>query len=308
MNIALRPFSRRTFMLSGTAFIASFSAPCLRAASPRVHAIGWGRHGQRFLDAVRARQLSIVSVFDEDPARVRLAFEQLKPLQAVAPSLHGSLQSLVNERRGELDDTALLLCAPPSTWLHLLTSLGSARQLILAYHVECFDPKEASNVREVLDRFGERVFLLGFDPAWPSISLRSFFDFARSRGASESLAHIEHDSWSSMQLAALHFDFLDCTRSGALHPGSHTLRAFQSPFSDGRSIDSAAFCRFRASGCGLDLEATMEIRGDESHFEVLSESLEAFHQFAASSVAQRRKISQSRRLLFENAMLLHSHL
>jgi hypothetical protein len=308
MNIATGQLSRRTFLLTGTAFVTSLPSLRTYGAPLQVRAIGWGRHGRRFQAAVRARQLSIASVFDTNPSRARLAVDQQGLLQTIAPTYHCSLPSFVNACQRGCDDLPLLLCSPPSTWVPLLSALQSARQPVLVHHTECFDPAGVCDLQQVLDRFRERIFPLGLDPAWPRLSLGSFFDFARSRGAGKSLAQIEHPDWSRAQLAAFNFDFLDCAAADAQDLGSHSFRPFMWPNPVGTSVESPAVCRFRASGLGIELEAVMEVRSDISDPTEASESLEVFRAFVLSPVEQRRCAFERRRRLLEHALLTQSRL
>jgi hypothetical protein len=308
MNSVMKKFSRRTFLLSGAAMAASWASARANAAPLRVHVIGWGRHGRRFQGAVRARQLSIASVLDTQPARVRLATRELCSIQAFAPAGHCALPSFLEA----CDGSPIILCSSPVSWPSLLRSLsvkGDAPP-VLVHHTDCFDARMERSAREALDEYGENAFLAGLDPAWPRLSLSSFFDFASTRGATRSLAQLEHPGWPPAQLGAFHFDYLDCAATGTPDFDAHDLQAFSLPRLAKGLYGPHSNCRFVASGAGLEFEATMEIGSSSSRLDRAllepCEGLEAFLVFVASSFEQRRTISYRQRLLMNHVLATYS--
>lgn len=304
MNTNTMPISRRRFLLSGAATAAYMTLPLSRTLTDsqplRAHIVGWGRHGRSFRNAVRAGHLTIASVLDVSPGAARLALLQLSSLQPCALPVYSKLSSFLRA----YDGCPILLCSPPSEWRSLIRALHGFGQLppILAYHTDCFDAIRGYTGVIELDRCGGDVFLIA-DPDWPRISLASYFDFARSRGALSAMAQLEHSGWPNAEVKGVQFSFLDCAlpnRSGSLDLHSCHFHQFENP----DQVDRLAF---HAAGNAVALETVMEIRASTSrltHSDVSSpcEALLAFRAFSAAPCQHRRGYSQRQRMILHHIL------
>jgi hypothetical protein len=150
-----------------------------------------------------------------------------------------------------------------------------------------------------MKHFAGRIFLIGLDPGWPQLTLSAFFEFARSRGAAQNLAQIEHEGWSRAQLSAFMFDYLNCAAGD--NPKSSSFQHFMRQRVANDSAKSLATCRFQSLGRSLDLETTMFITDHSDEDCHNMESVEAFRVFARGSHEQRLRAGERVLHLFDRA-------
>jgi hypothetical protein len=301
MNSSTGQMSRRTFLISGaaTTLLASVPARFKASSAIDVHMIGWGQHGRRFLDAVRAGQISVVSILDSNPGRASLAAAQLGAIQHRAPACHSSTASFLKFVDGTNDNLPLVLTSPPDTWPSLLSLCRMSKRTLIAHHKHCFQPAGVALLRRILKSYPAQIFPVGFDPGFPRLSLSAFFDFARSRGATATFAQLEHDGWSPEQLSSFMFDFLSCSWEGGAR--ANTFQHFaREPFPDSSS-NSLAACRFLTTGGDLNLETTMLIADPSDGDWCKMEGVEAFRAFMRAPRHTRLRTSERVLRLFDHA-------
>jgi hypothetical protein len=301
MNSSTGQMSRRAFLISGaaTTLLASVPVRFKAGSAIDVHMIGWGQHGRRFLDAVRAGQISVVSILDSNPGRASLGAGQLGAIQHRAPSCHSSASSFLKFVDGTNDNFPLVLTSPPDTWPSLLSLCRMSKRTLIAHHKDCFHPAGVALLRKILKSFPAQIFPMGFDPRFPRLSISAFFDFARSRGATATFAHLEHDGWSPEELSSFMFDFLSCSWESDAR--TNTFQHFaQGPFPDSPSKSFAA-CRFLATGGDLNLETTMLIAGPSDHNWCKMEGVEAFRAFTRTPHDTRLRTGERILRLFDHA-------
>jgi hypothetical protein len=212
MNYINSPLSRRTFLFSSTAAVASsilhqtfgFLNPCTDCPF-HVSIVGFGRHAQRFLDGLTDSVLYIDEVFDPNPVALRSASAVLEQHQHSLPELvRTSSPSAIAQ-----SSSPVLLCSPPHTWPGLIPHLTAHGRPVLAHHTQLFAPTNWTERLHTLLRHSANLLIVGIDPAFPLRLLNSFHSFARSRGAFTSSYSLWHPAWPHAQLLAFHFDCLN---------------------------------------------------------------------------------------------------
>jgi hypothetical protein len=273
MNWINPHLSRRTFLFSTAAGVASFSTAAAVASSIfhqtdqalHVSIIGFGRHAQRFLDSVTDSVLYIDAVFDPDPLALKSASALLKKRQRFLPELvrTSSPSSIAPS------SSPVILCSPPHTWAALIPNLTAHGRPVLAHHTQLFAPPYWPESLSTLSRQPANLLVVGIDPTFPLHLLYSFHTFARSRGALNPSYSLWHHTWPQSQLLAFHFDCLNAALPQDVNSVDHQWRflpmALQpdSPDMVSHLCDSAS-CSISASGPGIAFGAHLEITGRNS--------------------------------------------
>jgi hypothetical protein len=285
MNGINSPLSRRTFLLSTAATVASSvlqrSFPFEAAATDdplHVSIVGFGRHAQRLVDSVTNSALCVDAVFDPDPVALGSASTLLQERQRFLPKLvRTSHPALIAQ-----SSSPVLLCSPPHTWAALIPHLTEQRRPVLAHHTQLFANPHWPEILDLLARQSANLFIVGLDPAFPLQSLSSFHTFARSRGAVNSSYSFWHPSWPHSQLLAFHYDCLNAALPPDVSPDNHSLQFLPMAVQPGPpSLASArsgsASCSISAAGPGIAFGAHLEIAEADS---MVDSSAEYFIQFA----------------------------
>jgi len=273
MNWINPPLSRRTFLFSTAAAVASISTAAVVASSIlhqsdeplHVSIIGFGRHAQRFLDSVTDSVLYVDAVFDPDPLALKSASALLKKRQRFVPELvRTSSPSLIAQ-----SSSPVLLCSPPHTWTALIPDLTAHGRPVLAHHTQLFAPPYWPESLRTLSRPPANLLVVGIDPTFPLHLLKSFHTFARSRGALKPSYSLWHRAWPHSQLLAFHFDCLNAALPQDVSSEDHQWQflpmAFQPDSTDVAShFSDSASCSISASGPGIAFGAHLEIAGGDS--------------------------------------------
>lgn len=306
MNGINSPLSRRTFLLSTAATVASSvlsrSFPFGGAAADdplRVSIVGFGHHAHRLLDGVSSSALCVDAVFDPDPIALGSASMLFQERQRFLPKLvRTSRPALIAQ-----SSCPVLLCSPPHTWADLIPHLTAQGRPVLAHHTQFFTDLHWPEILDLLARQPANLFIVGLDPSFPLQSLSSFHTFARSRGAANSSYSLWHPAWPHSQLLAFHYDCLNAALPLEVSPDSHPLHflamAVQpAPPSLGSSSSGPASCSISAAGPGIAFGAHLEIAEADSTVASSPEYLTQFANFCRVPQGEKDRI-----LLRQSALL-----
>jgi hypothetical protein len=298
MNCITSPLTRRTFLFSTAAVVASpflhvTDEPLLTDEPLRVSIVGFGRHARRLLDSVTSSVLYVDSVFDPNPLALRSASTLLKQRQRFLPELVRACSPMVLAR----SSSPVLLCSPPHTWAALIAQLTSHGRPVLAYHTELFAPRYWPESLDLLSHQPANLLLVGIDPAFPLDVLNSFHSFARARGAINSSYSLWHPGWPHAQQLAFHFDCLNAAFPQDVSPEEHRQQWQFLPMPvdrdsqmQGSPFSTSASCTISASGPGIAFGARLEIAEDPSDMPSCPEHLVRFVNFCRVPQAARNRI------------------
>ena len=285
MNSIMPPLSRRTFLFSTAAVVASaFLQTDGPATDEPLHVsiVGFGRHARRFLDGVTPSALLVDSVCDPNLLALRSASTLLKQRQRYLPDLVQAYHPLLLTR----SSSPVLLCSPPQTWAALISQLTPHGRPVLAYHSDLFAPRYWPESLDLLSHRSANLLIVGIDPGFPLHALNSFHSFARARGALNSSYSLWHPAWPHAQRLAFYFDCLNAALPQDVSPEEHRQHWQFLPMSldcdspnQGSPFSTSASCTISATGPGIAFGAHLEIGEDNSAVTSCAEHLVRFANF-----------------------------